>query len=257
MRFLAFLASVAAFALLARADESAATPNPAPAAPSAAASPSASAASPADDATTPPALAAHPPPAPAHTAEEKPAPEPAAQPSPAPKHQTTVAEIRARLLEHLRRKTEDEKTGAPKEPKAAASTKADAKSTPAKTTAKNATEPAQFLPKYEIKQMPINELDLKLAKEDREIAQEKKNAEPTPLDDTLNGKKVSHWFSFLGGQSSDQRASVANERVYIMEQEKDLIEAIADAQTKDEKAELEKALADLRKTRRELEQSLR
>ncbi|HWA87579.1 MAG TPA: hypothetical protein VG710_15220 [Opitutus sp.] len=168
-----------------------------------------------------------------------------------------MAEIRARLLEHLRKKTEENRPEHPKEPKAPKDAKAEAKPASAAPVAKDSSGPAQVLPKYEIKQMPVTELDLKLAKENREIAQEKKNTEPTPLDETLNGKKVSHWFSFLGGQSSEQRASVSSERVYIMDQEKDLIEAIADAQTKDEKAQLEQALADLRKTRRELEQSLR
>jgi hypothetical protein len=180
-------------------------------------------------------------------------------PSP-PKHQATVAEIRARLLEHLRKKNEPAQVTHPAEqknnkPAAAAA----AQPAPAKPsdTAPDPNEPTKVLPKVEVKQMPITELDVKVARQNREIAAEKKNTEPTALDETLNGKKVSRFFSFLGGQSSDQRASVASERVAIMEQERDLIEAIAEAQTKEDKAELEKALADLRQTRRELEQSLR
>ncbi|HVU24288.1 MAG TPA: hypothetical protein VHE13_09200 [Opitutus sp.] len=239
MRPLALLVSVTALALSARADEPAAPPEPA----------------------TPPALAAKssssPPATPAADAAGPATPAATAESLAEPKHQATVAEIRARLLEHLRKKTDENRPAHAKDAKEEKPAKADAKAAPPATAGAKPAEPAHVLPKYEIKQMPITELDLKLAKQNREIAQEKKNTEATPLDETLNGKKVSHFLSFLGGQSSDQRASVASERVYIMEQEKDLIEAIADAQTKEDKAELEKALADLRKTRRELEQSLR
>ena len=47
------------------------------------------------------------------------------------------------------------------------------------------------------------------------------------------------------------------DRVELMETEKDLIEAIARAKTKDEKKELQKQLDELKAVRRELEKSLR
>jgi hypothetical protein len=72
----------------------------------------------------------------------------------------------------------------------------------------------------------------------------------------LNGSKVSSALAIFGGQSSDDRSTVAKERVAMMEEERDMIEAIAQATTKEEKAELQKTLESMREMRRELEKSL-
>jgi hypothetical protein len=133
----------------------------------------------------------------------------------------------------------------PGEPKAAA------------TTPPPTAETAKVLPKVDVRKGRITELDRQLDKQNQEIAREKKNTKPTPLDETLNGSKVSTALAFLGGQSSNDRASIAKERVSMMEEERDMIEAIAQATTKDEKEELQKTLDSMRAMRRELEQSLR
>jgi hypothetical protein len=50
---------------------------------------------------------------------------------------------------------------------------------------------------------------------------------------------------------------MASERVSLMESEKDIIEAIAHAKTKEEKAELQKELNEIKALRRDLEKSVR
>jgi hypothetical protein len=103
----------------------------------------------------------------------------------------------------------------------------------------------------------ITELDRQLEKQNKEIAREKKNTKPTPLDETLNGPKVSKALALFGGQSSDDRSSIAKERVAMMEEEREMIEAIDQATTKEEKEELQKTLDSMKAMRREFEQALR
>jgi hypothetical protein len=195
----------------------------------------------------------------------------------APKKQATKEEIQARLAEHARKKAFEAASAsssssatpaqkgntpiaaiaAPVAP--AGSTKApaaDAK--PATEAAQGAATPeaAKVLPKVEVKKGRITELDRQLDKQNEEIAREKKNTKPTPLDETLNGPKVSSALAIFGGQSSTDRSTIAKERVSMMEEERDMIEAIAQATTKEEKEELQKTLDSMRDMRRELEKSL-
>ncbi|HVU33330.1 MAG TPA: hypothetical protein VHE61_07840 [Opitutaceae bacterium] len=114
-----------------------------------------------------------------------------------------------------------------------------------------------LLPKVEVSRPRITKLDQQLAKEDQDIAREKQNTKPTEADKALNNEKVSHALSIFGGESAKFRQHVSSERVSLMEDEKDIIEAIAHAKTKEEKAELQKQLDALREERRMLEQSLR
>lgn len=133
---------------------------------------------------------------------------------------------------------------------------------PAPTTAKNDAEaakqaPAAVMPKVEVRRDRITILDQKLAVQEKEIAREKVNTKPTELDKALNDSRLVKPLSIFGGESAEQRATVAQDRVDVMESEKDLIEAIAYARTKEQKAELQKQLDELRMYRRELEKSLR
>lgn len=182
---------------------------------------------------------------------------------PPPPKQASPEEIKARLAEHSKKKAaeaaEAAKAGKKEaNPTPAAAAPVVAPGTPAPKPATPAAEEAPtVLPKVEVRREKVTELDEKIAKQNEQIARERKNTKPTPLDETLNGPGVSKALAIFGGQSSDDRSSVARERVAMMEEERDLIEAIAQAQTKEEKAELEKTLADMRAMRRELEQSLR
>lgn len=118
-------------------------------------------------------------------------------------------------------------------------------------------QPATVLPKVEVRKGRITKLDQELAQEDQQIAREKQNAKPTELDKALNNSAIAKPLSMFGGESADYRKQVSNERVGLMEDEKDLIEAIAHAKTKEEKAMLQKQLDALREERRLLEQMQR
>lgn len=132
--------------------------------------------------------------------------------------------------------------------------------TPAEPTAtkpKAPAEPATVMPKVEVKKGRITELDQQLAKQEQDIAREKKNTKPSEVDKALNDSKIAKPLAIFGGESTQFRQRVSSERVSLMEDEKDLIEAIAHAKTKAEKAELQKQLDALRAERRELEKALR
>ena len=125
------------------------------------------------------------------------------------------------------------------------------------SNAKAKEEVPTILPQMEVKKSRITELDDKLNQQEREIIREKKNTVPTEVDNALNDSKIARAFSIFGGESNQYRANIASERVSMMEDEKDLIEAIAHANTKEEKKELKNQLAEMKKMRRELQKSLK
>ncbi len=123
--------------------------------------------------------------------------------------------------------------------------------------AQAAAQPAAVLPKVEVTKPRITVLDVQLAEQQRQIDREEKLAKPTELDKALNNSTVAKKLSILGGQSADYRAGNAAERVRILKEESDLLEAIAHTKDKKEKAEMQKELDELRAYRRELEKNQR
>jgi hypothetical protein len=134
---------------------------------------------------------------------------------------------------------------------------ADKKASAAADNTKAAAQPAAVLPKVEVTKARITVLDVQLAEQQKQIAREEKLAKPTELDKALNGAEISKKLSILGGQSAEYRAGNASERVRILKEESDLLEAIAHTKDKKEKAELQKELDELRAYRRELEKNQR
>ena len=177
-------------------------------------------------------------------------------------------EPKSSMKERLRaRIAEDAKKADPKKSPAATATAAGseaaapdaAKSGPATA---NKAEPAvktapTVLPKVEIRRDRITELDQKLAKQEQDIARERKNLKASEVDTALNDSKVAKPLAIFGGESSQFRQRVASERVELMEAERDILEAMKRARTKEEKQELQKQLDELKAVRRELEKSLR
>lgn len=172
--------------------------------------------------------------------------------------------LKARIAEDA--KKAEAKGAAPKQAAPAAApatpaTSATPASTPAAAAASSrketAKEPATVLPKVEVKKSRITVLDQQLAKQEEDIARERKNLKPSEVDLALNDAKIAQPLAIFGGESTQFRQRVASERVQLMEAEKDIIEAIARARTKDEKAELQKQLDEIRAFRRELDKTLR
>ncbi|HVS54255.1 MAG TPA: hypothetical protein VHD62_18000 [Opitutaceae bacterium] len=197
------------------------------------------------------------------------------EPAPAPAPAPTMSDLlRAKIAAEAKKQNAKPAPPAPAAPAASAPDKfsplADSATpapaaTPAKdapksdpaAVAKAAQEKPTVLPKVEVKKDKITVLDHQLAEQQKEIDREKKNTQPTELDKALNNEKVSKALTIFGGNSNENRANIASERVSLMEAEGDLLEAIAHAKTKEEKAELQKQLDELRAYRRELEKSLR
>lgn len=181
-------------------------------------------------------------------------------PSPAPAAaDTTGKKSQSRFRELFKaRMTEEAKKAPPPAAKSAQPPAADAPA-PAPVAAKDAAakDTPTVLPPVEVRRDRITVLDHNLALQEKEIAREKVNTQPTELDKALNDSKVTKALSIFGGESADHRASISQERVSMMEEEKDIIEAIARARTKEEKAELQKQLDELKAYRRELEKALR
>ncbi len=113
------------------------------------------------------------------------------------------------------------------------------------------------LPQVDVRKERITELDVALAKQDKAIAREKEVARSSDLDRKINSADVAKPLALFGGESSQFRQQVSQGRIRLMEDEKDLMEAIAQARTREEKAALKKQLAELRAQRRELERALR
>lgn len=123
--------------------------------------------------------------------------------------------------------------------------------------AKPADEPATVLPRVEVRKDRITEVDREIYLQEKEIAREKRNTQQSEVDKALNSPKVSAALGIFGGESSAHRAGVASERVSLMQEEKDLLEQMRHAKTKEEKAELQKQIDELKAYRRELEKALR
>jgi hypothetical protein len=171
--------------------------------------------------------------------------------------------LRARIAEDAK-KTEAKKnspppTAAAKEatPAATAPTATPPDAAPAKAPTPTAKETPTVLPKVEVKKGRITELDQKLAQQELDIARERKNLKASEVDTALNDAKIAKPLAIFGGESTQFRQRVASERVELMEAEKDIMEAMARAKTKEEKQELQKQLNEFKAVRRELEKSLR
>jgi hypothetical protein len=126
--------------------------------------------------------------------------------------------------------------------------------TPENPNAKLGETPS-VLPKVEVKRGKPTELGRMMFEQEKAIEREKQNTKSTELDKALNGDKVS--LPIFGGQTKASRESIASERVSLMEAERDLIEEIAHANTKAQKDKLTQELNELKKIRRDLEQSIR
>ena len=204
------------------------------------------------------------------SAADTPPPQPA-EPAPTPaepvEHHSSISDlVKAKMLQDAKKAPppKDAKSLPPKGDKDGTANGTETRSAPATngtaasapTTAAKA-EPATVLPKVEVRRERITVLDQKIAEQERDIAREKKNTKPSEVDTALNGPAASKALSIFGGESSSYRANIAKERVRLMESERDILEAMKSARTKEEKAELQKQLDEIRSMRRELEKSLR
>ena len=100
-------------------------------------------------------------------------------------------------------------------------------------------------------------LDQKIAQQEQDIARERKNLKASEVDTALNDAKIARPLAIFGGESTQFRQRVTSERVELMEAERDILEAMKRARTKEEKQQLQKQLDEMKAARRELEKTLR
>ncbi|MBC7367639.1 MAG: hypothetical protein H7343_12660 [Undibacterium sp.] len=205
----------------------------------------------------------------AFAADATPTPEPASPPA----KPVTEEMIRARLAEHIKIKAATKQTStapsatatlpppAPAAPAATATTASTPPATAAEkeaaTLAQSKTEPPAMLPKVEVRRGRATEIEREVFQQEKDIAREKLKTKSTDADRALNAGGKSKVLSIFGGETTKQRETVASERVSLMESERDIMEAIAYAKTKEQKDALRKELNEIKALRRDLETSLR
>ena len=140
-------------------------------------------------------------------------------------------------------------------PAATPAAPADSKPENPNDLAKSKNETADVLPKVEVRRGRVTEIEREVFEQEREIAREKQKTKSSDLDRALNEPNKA--LKIFGGESTKQRETVAKERVSLMESERDILEAIAYAKTKEQKNELRKELEQIRSLRRDLETALR
>jgi hypothetical protein len=179
-------------------------------------------------------------------AEPPPATAPAPAAAPTSEDQKKLEDaIRARLAEHAIRKASP----------AVAAPASDAPPVPATPVTPAKEDPTLLLPRVQVNQSRITELAIALHEKDVEIAREKKNIKSSALDTSLNDTEVAHKLAIFGGSSAEDRSRLAEERVSLLEAERDLIEQVFAARTDAERAELQKQMDTLKTMRRQLERT--
>jgi hypothetical protein len=124
---------------------------------------------------------------------------------------------------------------------------------PAATTATTTPPDVLALPKMEVTAQRVKKIDKEIKRLDKMIAREKAKVQSTDLDKTLNHEAVAHAAAIFGGNSADYLSAVAANRVNLLEQERDVLEAMKRPTTLDELKMMEVEIEQLRETRRNLD----
>lgn len=109
------------------------------------------------------------------------------------------------------------------------------------------------LPKIEVTASRIKKIDKEIKRLDKLIVRETEKVKSTSLDRTLNNNKLASAAAIFGGNSSEHLSAVAATRVALLENERDVLEAMKRPATLDELAMMEKEIEQLRLTRRNLD----
>ena len=124
---------------------------------------------------------------------------------------------------------------------------------PAAAPAPAASPDVLALPKMEVTAERAKKIDKEIKRVDKLIAREKAKVKPTDLDKVLNNDKVAHAAAIFGGNSADYLSAVAANRVGLLQEERDVLEAMKRPATIDELKMMEAEIEQLRTTRRDLD----
>ena len=124
---------------------------------------------------------------------------------------------------------------------------------PAPPAARPAAEAPIELPKMEVTAQRVKKIDKEIKRLDKLIVRERNKIKSTDLDKALNNEKVAHAAAIFGGNSADHMSAVAASRVMLLEQERDVFEAMKRPATLDELKMMEAQIEEIRTTRRNLD----
>lgn len=116
-----------------------------------------------------------------------------------------------------------------------------------------AAEPVLELPKVQVTTKRVRQIDKEIKRVDKLIERERAKVKSTDLDRALNNEKVARAAMIFGGNSSEHLSAVAASRVYLLEQERAVLEAMKRPATAAEFKMMEAELEQLRVTRRNLD----
>ena len=135
---------------------------------------------------------------------------------------------------------------------------ADDKAAPAPVTAtKPAAEAPIELPTMQVTSQRVKSIDKEIKRLDKLIVRERNKIKSTDLDKALNNEKVAHAAAIFGGNSADHMSAVAASRVMLLEQERDVLEAMKRPATLDEFKMMEAQVEEIRTTRRNLDDAVK
>jgi hypothetical protein len=125
---------------------------------------------------------------------------------------------------------------------------------PAPVAAKPAA-PAEVLelPKIQVTAERVKKIDKDIKRLDKMIARETAKVKSSDLDKALNNDKLARAAAIFGGNSAEHLSAVAATRVALLQNERDVMEAMKRPTTLDELAMMEKEIEQLRETRRNLD----
>lgn len=132
-------------------------------------------------------------------------------------------------------------------------TPASTEAKPAAPAAKKARDDVFVMPKFEVRTDRIRWLDREIRRTDKLIAREKAKVKSSDLDRALNNDKLVRAAAIFGGNTADHLSAVAATRVSILENERDILEAMKRPATLQEMEMFEEQIRQLRLLRRDLD----
>lgn len=114
-------------------------------------------------------------------------------------------------------------------------------------------EPVLELPKIQITGPRVKKIDKEIARLDKLIVRAKAKVKSTDLDRALNNAKVAKAAAIFGGNSSEHLSAIEAYRVVLLENERDIFEAMKRPATVEEFKLMEAQIEQIRITRRDLD----
>jgi hypothetical protein len=126
------------------------------------------------------------------------------------------------------------------------------------TPAQGETKPAApaevlTLPKIEVTAQRIKKIDKEIKRIDKLIERETSKMKSSDLDRAINNDKLARAAAVFGGNSADHLSAVAATRLALLENERDVLEAMKRPATLEELTMMEKEIEQLRVNRRNLD----